>query len=117
MFLLLPRSDRLSCLEVIREREKLYCLLRQTDPQGLRSPGPSWGIDPGTRYLSRQFPFNSSHVARLYRWVARHLMSSDTILCSGTWGLTLWTELTCSRMMRSPSCPGGGDLTHMTTRI
>lgn len=61
------RSDRQSCLEVIREREKLYCLLRQTDPKGLRALGTTWGIDPGTRYLSRQFTFNSSHVARLYR--------------------------------------------------
>ena len=62
------RSDRQSCTEVIREREKLYCLLRQTDPGGLRSLGARWGIDPGTRYLSRQFTFNTSHVASLYRW-------------------------------------------------
>ena len=65
--MILLRSDRQRCLEVIREREKLYCLLRQTDPKGLRALGTSWGIDPGTRYLSRQFTFNSSHVARLYR--------------------------------------------------
>ena len=65
--MMLLRSDRQSCLEVIREREKLYCLLRQTDPKGLRALGASWGIDPGTRYTSRQFTFNSSHVARLYR--------------------------------------------------
>ena len=65
----LLRSDTQRCLEVIREREKLYCLLRQTDPQGLRAVGPSWSIDPGTRYTSRQFTFNSSHVARLYRSV------------------------------------------------
>ena len=27
------RRDRAACLEVLREREKLYCLLRQTDPK------------------------------------------------------------------------------------
>ena len=108
----LLRSDTQRCLEVIREREKLYCLLRQTDPQGLRAVGPSWSIDPGTRYTSRQFTFNSSHVARLYRSVIRATVGGlqHHVMCLGRLGRTLWMELTCSRRMRSWR-PGGEDLT------
>ena len=107
----LLRSDTQRCLEVIREREKLYCLLRQTDPQGLRAVGPSWSIDPGTRYTSRQFTFNSSHVARLYRSVIRGTIGElqHNVMCPGRSGRTLWMELTCSRRMRSRR-PGGEDL-------
>ena len=56
-----------SVLEVIREREKLYCLLRQTNPEHLKNQFRSWTIQPSTRYSTRQFTFNSGHVSRLYR--------------------------------------------------
>ena len=104
----LLRSDTQRCLEVIREREKLYCLLRQTDPQGLRAVGPSWSIDPGTRYSSRQFTFNSSHVARLYRSVigGTKVGLQHHVMCLGRLGRTLWMELTCSRRMRSRKLRG-----------
>ena len=56
-----------SVLEVIREREKLYCLLRQTNPEHLKNQFSFWTIQPSTRYSTRQFTFNSGHVSRLYR--------------------------------------------------
>jgi hypothetical protein len=45
---------------VIREREKLYSLLRQTSQQRLKPAADSkWSIDPRTRYLTTTFPFHA----------------------------------------------------------
>jgi hypothetical protein len=46
--------------QVIREREKLYSLLRQTSQQRLKPAADNkWTIDPRTRYLTTTFPFNA----------------------------------------------------------
>ena len=61
------RSSRTEVVEVIREREKLYCLLRQTGPGQLQTCWTRWNINPSTRYNTRQFNFNSHHVTGLYK--------------------------------------------------
>jgi hypothetical protein len=46
--------------QVIREREKLYSLLRQTSQQRLKPAADNkWTIDPRSRYLTTTFPFNA----------------------------------------------------------
>jgi len=44
--------------EVIREREKLYSLLRQTTDAGLKGSYKKWSINPGSRYPTTSFQFN-----------------------------------------------------------
>ena len=61
------RTSRTEVLEVIREREKLYSLLRQTGPGQLQSCLARWSINPSSRYCTRQFNFNSAHVSSLYK--------------------------------------------------
>ena len=61
------RTSREAVLEVIREREKLYSLLRQTGPSQLQSTTSRWSINPSSRYSTRQFSFHSGHVPSLYR--------------------------------------------------
>ena len=61
------RSSRAEILEIIREREKLYSLLRQTGPGQLQSCWSRWSINPASRYCTRQFNFNSRHVSGLYK--------------------------------------------------
>ena len=61
------RTSRAEILEIIREREKLYSLLRQTSPGQLQTCGSRWSINPSSRYCSRQFTFNSHHVSALYK--------------------------------------------------
>ena len=46
--------------EVIREREKLYSLLRQTGDDKLKGNYKSWSIDPVTRYTTTTFHFNQA---------------------------------------------------------
>ncbi len=47
-------------MQVIREREKLYSLLRQTSQQRLKPAADNkWTINPRTRYLTTTFPFNA----------------------------------------------------------
>ena len=44
--------------EVVREREKLYSLLRQTGDDKLKGSYKDWSIDPVTRYTTTTFHFN-----------------------------------------------------------
>ena len=44
--------------EVIREREKLYSLLRQTTDSRLKGHYKKWTINPATRYPTTSFQFN-----------------------------------------------------------
>ena len=44
--------------EVIREREKLYCLLRQTTDSRLKKHYKKWTINPVSRYPTTSFNFN-----------------------------------------------------------
>ena len=46
--------------EVVREREKLYSLLRQTGDDKLKGNYKSWSIDPVTRYTTTTFHFNQA---------------------------------------------------------
>jgi len=52
--------------EIIREREKLYCLLRQTAQSGLKKNFDRWSIDPRTRYNTTTFHFNQSKIYQLF---------------------------------------------------
>jgi len=52
--------------EVIREREKLYCLLRQTSQGGLKKNFEKWSIDPRTRYNTTTFHFNQGKIFQLF---------------------------------------------------
>jgi len=52
--------------ELIREREKLYCLLRQTTQNGLKTACSKYSIDPRTRYVTTTFKFNQSKIFELY---------------------------------------------------
>ena len=61
------RTKRDEVLEIIREREKLYCLLKQTSPGQLQSCWSRWSVNPCTRYNTTQFNFQSGHVASLYK--------------------------------------------------
>jgi len=51
--------------EVIREREKLYSLLRQTGQSGLKKSFEKWSLDPRSRYNTTSFHFNQSKVYKL----------------------------------------------------
>ena len=53
--------------EIIMERERLYCLLRQTGPRQLKTEFSKWSINPSSRYLPRQVNFNTSYISRLLR--------------------------------------------------
>ena len=44
--------------EVIREREKLYSLLRQTTDSSLKGNFKKWSINPVSRYPTTSFKFN-----------------------------------------------------------
>ena len=46
------RSSRAEVLDVIREREKLYSLLRQTGPSQLQTCPARWSINPSSRYTT-----------------------------------------------------------------
>lgn len=48
-WLQVDRGSKAAVLDVIREREKLYCLLRQTGPGQLQSSASNWSINPSTR--------------------------------------------------------------------
>ena len=48
-WLQVDRGSKAAVLDVIREREKLYCLLRQTGPAQLQSSASNWSINPSTR--------------------------------------------------------------------
>ena len=74
------RTSRAEILEIIREREKLYSLLRQTSPGQLQTCGSRWSINPSSRYCTRQFTFNSHHVSALYK-----TDSEDGALKSKSW--------------------------------
>jgi len=52
--------------EVIREREKLYSLLRQTTDSRLKGHFYRWTIDPVTRYPTTSFHFNQERIFSLY---------------------------------------------------
>ena len=49
--------------EVIREREKLYSLLRQTTDSRLKGHYKKWTINPATRYPTTSFQFNQVDTA------------------------------------------------------
>ena len=51
--------------EVVREREKLYSLLRQTGDDKLKGNYKSWSINPVTRYTTTTFHFNQERVKEL----------------------------------------------------
>ena len=53
--------------DIIMERERLYCLLRQTGPRQLKSAWSSWNIKPSSRYLPRHVTLNHSYVTSLIR--------------------------------------------------
>ena len=53
--------------DIIVERERLFCLLRQTGPRQLKPAWSSWNITPSSRYLARQVAINSSYVTSLHR--------------------------------------------------
>jgi len=52
--------------EVIREREKLYSLLRQTTDSRVKGHFHRWTIDPVTRYPTTSFHFNQERIQGLY---------------------------------------------------
>merc|ERR1719435_189960 len=52
--------------EVIREREKLYSLLRQTTDSRLKGHFSRWTINPVTRYPTTSFHFNQERIYQLY---------------------------------------------------
>jgi hypothetical protein len=55
-------------LQVIREREKLYSLLRQITQQRLKPAADSkWSIDPRTRYITTAFPFHPVYYITAHR--------------------------------------------------
>ena len=91
--------------EVIREREKLYSLLKQTSPGDLNTQWRQWSINPGTRYISRQFTFNSQHITKLYR-----VLDDDTDHCSNDDGEEEEDEeevIECSKISSSKSWSSG----------
>ena len=53
--------------DIIMERERLFCLLRQTGPRQLKPAWSSWNINPSSRYLSRQVTINCNYVGSLLR--------------------------------------------------
>jgi len=58
---------RLDVYELIREREKLYSLLKQTTDSSLKTNYSKWSINPATRYSTTSFPFpNQDRVYQLY---------------------------------------------------
>ena len=63
----LEEKERAGMLDIITERERLYCLLRQTGPRELRNNWDSWNIRPSSRYLPREVTVNTSYVASLHR--------------------------------------------------
>jgi len=63
-FCLEGEGDRV--YEVIREREKLYSLLRQTTDSRLKGHFYRWTIDPVTRYPTTSFHFNQERIFSLY---------------------------------------------------
>ena len=66
---LLIKLSRENVVDIIREREKLYSLLRQTSPKDLNTKWSQWSIKPSSRYSTRQWDFRSDHVSRLYKVV------------------------------------------------
>jgi len=52
--------------EVIREREKLYSLLRQTSDSKLKGNYKNWTINPKSRYPTTTFEFNQNRIHQLY---------------------------------------------------
>ena len=52
--------------KVIREREKLYSLLRQTSSDRLKTCYKVFTINPVSRYQTTTFHFNQERVHRLY---------------------------------------------------
>jgi len=52
--------------EVIREREKLYSLLRQTTDSSLKANFKKWTINPVSRYPTTSFNFNQDRIYQLY---------------------------------------------------
>ena len=63
----LEEKEKAGMLDIITERERLYCLLRQTGPRELRNNWDSWNIRPSSRYLPREVTVNTSYVASLHR--------------------------------------------------
>jgi len=63
-FCLEGEGDRV--YEVIREREKLYSLLRQTTDSRLKGHFHRWTIDPVSRYPTTSFHFNQERIFNLY---------------------------------------------------
>jgi len=51
--------------EMIREREKLYSLVRQTSGKSIKPNHDRWSIDPRTRYTSTTFNFSQTKIAEL----------------------------------------------------
>ena len=63
----MEERDRAGMMDNIMERERLYCLLRQTGPRQLKPASSSWNINPSSRYLPRQVTLNHSYVTSLHR--------------------------------------------------
>ena len=63
----MEERERAGMLDIITERERLFCLLRQTGPRELKTGWSSWTIRPSSRYLPRNVTINNSYVASLLR--------------------------------------------------
>ena len=63
----MEERERAGMIDIIMERERLYCLLRQTGPRELKTAWSSWNINPSSRYLPRQVNDNRSYVTSLLR--------------------------------------------------
>merc|ERR1711935_825776 len=60
-------DKRQDVYELIREREKLYSLLKQSTDSSLKTHYKKWSINPSTRYSTTSFPFpNQERVFQLY---------------------------------------------------
>eukprot|EP00092_Neocalanus_flemingeri_P020892 GFUD01022634.1.p1 GENE.GFUD01022634.1~~GFUD01022634.1.p1 ORF type:complete len:787 (+),score=168.87 GFUD01022634.1:426-2786(+) len=65
--------------EVIREREKLYSLLRQTTDTSLKGHYKKWTINPVSRYPTTSFQFNQDRIYQLYDTDVEDDMDQDQV--------------------------------------
>ena len=80
----MEEREKAGMMDIIMERERLYCLLRQTGPRQLKSAWSSWNIKPSTRYLPRQVNLNHSYVTSLHRDTYGDHEGNPTPTCTST---------------------------------